>query len=778
MTNNSQQQNENIFILNPNKSSLKARAIDFAERFDWPVLPVFGVTNGACDCGIPNCSSPGKHPMIQNWGNNASKDPRQIAEWWDENPNANIGIPTGEPSGLFVLDVDFGNGGQESFEGLSLTKKELEGAMKIETGNGFHLYFRKPAGRSVPSRVKILPGIDIRCDGGYVLADRSNHVSGRMYQEVAEYDPVAFVPDEVPAGILDRVDKARRASSRVLAAKLYEGERNDALFNQACEMNANNLSVKAITAALRETNLERCEPPLELDEVKRIAESASRYDPVADIDGTWIRPLPLPELPDVLPLNPAILPSAIRDFVVDTAERMQVPVDFIGTSAMIVAGSLIGLQMSIRPKSQDTWKINPNLWGGLVAEPGSRKSAALEAVLEPVWELERTANDAYLKALPFYQAKKEVYEERRKDLRSKAGEALKSGKSPDQDPQLTSLEEPEPPIRKRYLSNDTTVEALTMVLRDNPNGILISSDELAKFIHGIEKTNQKDARAFYNTAWGAQSGFQVDRIGRGAQLIGAICVGIVGTIQPEPLGNLIGRWSRNPEFADGFIQRFQMLVYPDQIPLTEVVDRAPDQEARQRAHDVFKQLADVGSMGMSCPDDEDGKPYVRYDEEAQPAFNSWYLENATRAADRGEETVLRNHLNKFPKLVASLSLIIHLMDDQGPRISLASLQKALGWAEYLESHARRIYTPGQNRHLLGAKDLYRQIFIEDKYGDEFDLRDVYRLGGPNLKPAANARKSVQMLVDHGHLFDISPNNGKGRTRRYMVNPLAREEGAA
>lgn len=778
MTNNSHLQNENIFVLNPIKASLKARAIDFAERFGWPVHPVAGVTDGICDCRNHNCSSAGKHALLRDWGNMASSDPQEVAEMWDRYPNANIGILTGERSGLFVLDVDFGKGGRESLEKLGLTEDERGGAMEIRTGNGLHFYYRKPAGRRIASRAGILPGIDVRCDGGYVLGDGSMHVSGRRYRAIGEYDPVAFFLDEVPEKILALVSEQRRPSCRALPSRFEEGQRNDALFTLACELNSNGLSVKAITDALLQTNLERCDTPLDADEVRKIAESSGRYDPIEDIDGSRARPLPLPELPDVLPLDPAILPNEIRDFVVDTAERMQVPVDFIGTSAMIVAGALIGLQMSIRPKSQDTWKINPNLWGGLVAEPGSRKSAALETVLEPVWVLERAANDAYQKALPFYQAKKEVYEERRKDLRSKAGEALKNGKSPEQDPQLTSLEEPEPPIRKRYLSNDTTVEALTMVLKDNPHGILISSDELAKFIHGIEKTNQKDARAFYNTAWGAQSGFQVDRIGRGAQLIGAICVGIVGTIQPEPLGNLIGRWTRNPEFADGFIQRFQMLVYPDPIPLTEVVDRAPDQEARRRAHAVFKQLADVGSMGMSCPVDEDGKPYVRYDEEAQSVFNRWYLENATRAADRGEETVLRNHLNKFPKLVAGLSLIIHLMDDRGPRVSLASLQKALGWAEYLESHARRIYTPGQNRHLLGAKDLYRQIFIEDKYGDEFDLREVYRLGGPNLKPAANARRSIQILVDHGHLFDISPNNGKGRTRRYRVNPLAREEGAA
>ena len=92
-------------------------ARSYAERFGWPVFPLYEITGaGDCSCGHPDCHSPAKHPRTSNGLNDATTDSATIQDWWSQWPTANIGIRTGRESGLFVLDVDLG--GEDSLERL------------------------------------------------------------------------------------------------------------------------------------------------------------------------------------------------------------------------------------------------------------------------------------------------------------------------------------------------------------------------------------------------------------------------------------------------------------------------------------------------------------------------------------------------------------------------------------------------------------------------------------------------------------------------------------
>lgn len=152
-----------------------------------PVFPLFGIIDaGTCECGRTGCSSAGKHPRINDFARNATTEPSQIAEWWRRWPNANIGIPTGFVSGIFVIDIDAKNGGVEAF--ASLVKEEgldIEPTTAVLTGSGggsMHLYFRCPVGMAIKnSASNIAPGVDVRGDGGYVVAPYSRHASGSTY---------------------------------------------------------------------------------------------------------------------------------------------------------------------------------------------------------------------------------------------------------------------------------------------------------------------------------------------------------------------------------------------------------------------------------------------------------------------------------------------------------------------------------------------------------------------------------------------------------------------
>ena len=123
-------------------------ALAYAQR-GWRVLPVYSAEDGGrCTCEKGReCDSPGKHPRTRRGGKDATTDEGQIKEWWTEWPEANVGIATGEQSGLLVFDVDPRHGGDKSLAGFEAEHGHLPLTPKVSTGGGgCHLYFQYPSG--------------------------------------------------------------------------------------------------------------------------------------------------------------------------------------------------------------------------------------------------------------------------------------------------------------------------------------------------------------------------------------------------------------------------------------------------------------------------------------------------------------------------------------------------------------------------------------------------------------------------------------------------------
>jgi hypothetical protein len=150
--------------------------------------------------------------------NDASTDQVQIDRWWHQWADANIGISTGMRSGILVVDVDPRNGGNQSYKQLQI---EIPNAfvdpLEVRTGSGgVHLYFECP--NPIPSRANIRPGIDIKADGGYVVAPNSRHVSGRRYRFVSS----GLVPRAPPTALLDLILGRAQAHARGATAPKVE----------------------------------------------------------------------------------------------------------------------------------------------------------------------------------------------------------------------------------------------------------------------------------------------------------------------------------------------------------------------------------------------------------------------------------------------------------------------------------------------------------------------------------------------------------------------------
>jgi len=205
----------------------------------------------------------------------------EIRAWFARWPDANVGIVTGAVSGLVVIDIDPQHGGAESIRQIEQEHGALPETVEVETGGGGrHLYFRHP-GRPVGNRVGLAPGIDLRADGGLVVAPPSRHPSGRLYRFVRGRDPGATPLAPLPEWFLAKVGAAEHGHPvaywrSLLRAGVREGNRNNAIASLTGHLLWHGVDPQVVTELLLCWNAVRAEPPLPTDEVVRTVESIRR----------------------------------------------------------------------------------------------------------------------------------------------------------------------------------------------------------------------------------------------------------------------------------------------------------------------------------------------------------------------------------------------------------------------------------------------------------------------------------------------------------------------
>lgn len=511
--------------------------------------------------------------------------------------------------------------------------------------------------------------------------------------------------------------------------------------------------------------------------------------PALDSSQAWPeKPVALDiQLPAVEELRESLIPGPLSKWVFDVAKRMDnAAPDFVAAAAVVQAGALLGRKVGIRPKRHDDWVVIPNLWGGLVGMPASMKTPALEAALKPIKRLAAKAKIDYEDALKNHDFDKVIYAAQHKALKetlqAKAKElTLDKGSADDLKAfkkEFEELKEPEAPIQRRYVTNDTTIEKLAEILAENPDGILYYADELMRFLRGLDRVGREADRAFYLEAWNGSGSFEVDRIGRGSIFVPALCVSLLGGIQPGPLSKYVIDAMEDTDKADGLLQRFQVMVYPDLR--SNPTDIIPDAKARNKAYEVFENLAnlDAGEFGAAAsPDDV---PTIGFSEEAQEIFNEWRAEFEPRYGSKDQLVAIQSHMLKFRSLFASLALIFEAIDfvggsSSGGSISKISAMRAAGWCEYLESHALRVYSPLMDTPERRAELLLHKILTKEiKPGAK--VREIYRKQWSGLKTYESVAEALTILSHHGwvRITKVNP-AGRGRpTEVLQVHPELRD----
>lgn len=239
--------------------NMKQAALDYAAQ-GTPVFPLW---------------MNGKAPVIKggNGHNDATADITVINQWWNKWPDANIGIPTGAGTGWLVLDVDEKNGvsGSASLRELEEQYGELPATRThITPTGGKHLFFKHPGCTVSCSKGHVGLGLDIRCDGGYVVAPPSS-INGDSYVVVDPSVEIAVAPEWL---VEQALGKEPVAGSKDV---VHEGGRNDHIFKVAMDCNRQNVPYEEAEAVVTEAN-SNCAPPLPVKEVQRTLASAYRYE--------------------------------------------------------------------------------------------------------------------------------------------------------------------------------------------------------------------------------------------------------------------------------------------------------------------------------------------------------------------------------------------------------------------------------------------------------------------------------------------------------------------
>lgn len=194
----------------------------------WHVMPLHTLTkktiiqgaqtlhNNALFCTCPAgqrlevCPNGGKHPWsdkelgFTRGLKQATSDADTLRKWWKTLQLANIGIVTGLPSNLIVVDIDPKNGGDTAWFDLCAAHSDPD-TLKIRTGSGgYHYYFLHPGDGEYKSKAHgIAPGVDCKADGGYVVAPPSLHASGNFYTVL---NPGATIAP-MPSWLLDKLER-------------------------------------------------------------------------------------------------------------------------------------------------------------------------------------------------------------------------------------------------------------------------------------------------------------------------------------------------------------------------------------------------------------------------------------------------------------------------------------------------------------------------------------------------------------------------------------------
>ncbi|WP_294211363.1 DUF3987 domain-containing protein [uncultured Sphingomonas sp.] len=443
--------------------------------------------------------------------------------------------------------------------------------------------------------------------------------------------------------------------------------------------------------------------------------------------------------------------------VADLAAGAGAPVEYVATSMLAVAASLIGGKRWVRAWEQ--FEQPCILWAAVVGDPSSNKSPGIDAARFPLRAMEDELAEQHKTTLMSFAAVAERAKAERKQWEEKVKQATRDGVATPDMPD--AAEAPDAPERKRLVVQDITPEEMAAVLAANVNGTLNLRDELAGWIEGFERYNA-GGRTFWLEAYGGRS-FTVDRKSNAKPLqVPFNGVSVLGGIQPEKLrDSLLGTSD------DGLIARF-MWVWPEAIRFSrpsKVADLGRLESLYRRLYQLHRPLSEQVTIPL--------------DPEAVEIFTAWIDEND--ADVRESAGLYASWAGKARGLALRLSIVLEFLgwaDGAGREpqsVSVRSIVNALRLIDdFLKPHARRVFGDAALPPVEKDAAALARFILKGNLERINARNDVQRNSKlPTLKTSQDVDAALEALMDAGWLREAPSRQGDapGRQKKdYLVNP--------
>lgn len=740
-------------------------------KLGWRVFPVHSIANNICTCGNTLCKSPGKHPKLADWQSKASSNPADIEALFLHFPQSNIGIVTGETSGIIVLDVDAKNRGVESLA----TLEEKYGALPdtpqcLSGGGGVHYYFKYPNFR-VQNLVGIESGIDIRGDGGFIVAPESKHISGKSYEWEMSSHPSDIKLADAPNWLIEKINvpKSKRRSQQ--NGLLHEGQRNSGLASIAGQLRHYGLEKDAIEATLIKENEKKCDPPLDINEVKKIAESIASY-PTTEESWEPIVPFNSFKLPT---LDMSLIPEPLRQFCIDLSKQTETPIEMaVMTSLGIISGAASKL---FEVQVFGGWTEQLNLWTLTALDSGNRKTPVLNAAQEPIFKWEKRKHYEMKELIQQAEGKREIDLMRLKALASQLRnqKASKAGKDPAQIEKdfqelrknITTI--PRPP---RLMVEDVTPEKLASLLFENDERVILASDEGGSILGNIggRYSNGMENLDLILKCYSGSS-YNYDRKSSPPIRLQSPLLALVLTPQPFILSGLF----QNPAFRNrGFIPRFIFALPQSPVGYRSCDDYKMNGEIKSAYENVIHSILDIEPI--RAPNGSIKSTIISLSPEARELLRQFqrYVESLMQEGQEGE--FIRDSLSKLPGNIVRIAGIFHILknlDRLGnlPEMSSETMKDAASFGNFLIPHQKaafQLLEEDSNYHLA------RRIlaWINSQKILFFSVRECHLKLKNCFQNADQVRNALKVLQERGFVRNIPAESSViGRpSQKYIVRP--------
>lgn len=365
------------------------------------------------------------------------------------------------------------------------------------------------------------------------------------------------------------------------------------------------------------------------DAGKSLSVATVQRDQKRPVFGTPIDLFNVSEPPQV-PLS--VLPDSIAAYAKDQSELLGSDPSIIAMSALAAAAAVIDDGIKLQPKRMDpTWTESARLWVGVVGDPSTKKSPSISKSVRHIKRLESRLAEQNGATYGDWKYRHDQWKE-----------AKKAAKGQDVPP------EPEQPPMRRLIVEDTTVEALSEILKDNPRGVLCLQDELTGWFASMDaykggggKGANKDRAHWLEIYNGGRR--SIDRVTRGSIVVPNWSACMVGGIQPEMIRRIASGMGN-----DGLLQRFMLVVAR---AAQKGIDRYPDREAMDRFAALFDHLEGIAPSAQP----------VTMTEAAHQARER--IEDlAERMSKAFDQPHLKAWLGKWEGLFARLALTYHVIE--------------------------------------------------------------------------------------------------------------------